>query len=93
MLTIEAKPNAHVTVEDADQEDDKTGLPECNLIVQAMDEDDILVSSRVPLNPYQAEAVANALLRWVKDVTIESDEDLDDDEDDAEDDDESELNR
>jgi hypothetical protein len=88
-LTIEANPNksTRVTVEDANNEDEDTQLPECSLVVQDSKGD----LRFALLNPYQAEAVGNALLRWVKDVTVETDEELDDDEDDDELDDEDEA--
>jgi hypothetical protein len=80
-LTIIANPNKliHVTVEDANNEDDDTQLPECSLIVRDAKGD----LRFALLNPYQAEAVGNALLRWVKDVTVETEEELDDEDDDA----------
>jgi hypothetical protein len=90
MLTIETKHNndVHVEIADVDTTDAKSGLPECVLAVLRMKDGTLISGEDSKLNPYEAEAIGNALLRWVKDVTI----DVDDDDDDDDDDDEAEDN-
>ena len=102
LLKIESM-NGKAAVElDAGSDEDRDELegdqlPDCWLEITREDigNSTPTISLGTALNPYEAEAVGNALLRWVKDVSLETDEDLDDDEMDDEDDedDESELNR